>query len=73
MFRIHVAFCLEYMFYLLIYHQHRAHHIYIIAIQYQELDPDSRQTLWSNMLSGEADNISRRDIEELSRVAVNGE
>ncbi|KAJ8596719.1 hypothetical protein M405DRAFT_102264 [Rhizopogon salebrosus TDB-379] len=45
---------------------------FALTIQYQELDPDSRQTLWSNMLSGEADNISRRDIEELSRVAVNG-
>ncbi|OAX33053.1 hypothetical protein K503DRAFT_776013 [Rhizopogon vinicolor AM-OR11-026] len=43
-----------------------------LTIQYHELDPDSRQILWSNMLSGEGDNISHRDIEELSRVAVNG-
>ncbi|KAG1868139.1 hypothetical protein C8R48DRAFT_671601 [Suillus tomentosus] len=42
------------------------------SIQYPELDGDSRQTMWSSMLSEEADNISRRDIEELSRVAVNG-
>ncbi|KAG0703848.1 hypothetical protein DFH29DRAFT_914338, partial [Suillus ampliporus] len=45
---------------------------FAMAIQYHELDGDSRQALWSNMLSGEGDNISRRDIEELSRVAVNG-
>ncbi|KAG1803153.1 hypothetical protein EV424DRAFT_338779 [Suillus variegatus] len=45
---------------------------FAITIQYPELDGDSRQTMWSNMLSEEADNISRRDIEELSRVAVNG-
>ncbi|KAG2155138.1 uncharacterized protein EDB93DRAFT_1131428 [Suillus bovinus] len=45
---------------------------FAIAIQYPELDNDSRQTMWSNMLSQEANNISRRDIEELSRVAVNG-
>ncbi|KAG2115816.1 uncharacterized protein F5147DRAFT_674779 [Suillus discolor] len=45
---------------------------FAITIQYPELDGDSRQTMWSSMLSEEADNISRRDIEELSRVAVNG-
>lgn len=45
---------------------------FAMTIQYPELDCDSRQTMWSNMLSGEANNISRRDIEELSRVAVNG-
>ncbi|OJA12438.1 hypothetical protein AZE42_08205 [Rhizopogon vesiculosus] len=43
-----------------------------LTIQYHELDPDSRQILWSNMLSGEGDSISHRDIEELSKVAVNG-
>ncbi|KAG1752416.1 uncharacterized protein EDB91DRAFT_1243185 [Suillus paluster] len=46
---------------------------FAMAIQYHELDADSRQILWSNMLSGEGYTISRRDIEELSRVAVNGE
>jgi len=45
---------------------------FALTIQYHELDADSRQALWSNMLSGEGDNISRRDIEELSRVTVNG-
>ncbi|KAG1782930.1 hypothetical protein EV702DRAFT_1274453 [Suillus placidus] len=45
---------------------------FAMTIQYPELDGDSRQTMWSNMLSGEENNISRRDIEELSRVAVNG-
>ncbi|KAG1806459.1 uncharacterized protein HD556DRAFT_1436418 [Suillus plorans] len=45
---------------------------FAITIQYPELDGDSRQTMWSSMLTEEADNISRRDIEELSRVAVNG-
>lgn len=45
---------------------------FAMTIQYPELDGDSRQTMWSNMLSGEANKISRRDIEELSRVAVNG-
>jgi len=45
---------------------------FALTIQYHELDADSRQTLWSSMLSSEGDNISRRDIEELSRVAVNG-
>ncbi|KAG1735045.1 hypothetical protein EDB19DRAFT_1910886 [Suillus lakei] len=44
---------------------------FAMTIQYPELDADSRQTMWSNMLSGEGNNISRRDIEELSRVAVN--
>jgi hypothetical protein len=60
-----------YMFHLLLYHQYRAHRITITAIQYYELDADSCQTLWSSMLSSEGDNISRRDIEDLSRVAVN--
>ncbi|KAG1768716.1 hypothetical protein EDD22DRAFT_949400 [Suillus occidentalis] len=45
---------------------------FAMTIQYPELDCDSRQTMWSNMLAGEANNISRRDIEELSRIAVNG-
>ncbi|KAG2042069.1 hypothetical protein BDR03DRAFT_944478 [Suillus americanus] len=45
---------------------------FAMTIQYPELDGDSRQIMWTNMLSGEANNISRRDIEELSRVAVNG-
>lgn len=45
---------------------------FAMTIQYPELDGDSRQTMWTNMLSGEENNISRRDIEELSRVAVNG-
>ncbi|KAG1892077.1 hypothetical protein F4604DRAFT_1697243 [Suillus subluteus] len=45
---------------------------FAMTIQYPELDCDSRQIMWSNMLSGEANNISRRDIEELSRIAVNG-
>ncbi|KAG2156425.1 hypothetical protein DEU56DRAFT_234799 [Suillus clintonianus] len=45
---------------------------FAMTIQYPELDADSRQVMWSNMLSGEESNISRRDIEELSRVAVNG-
>lgn len=45
---------------------------FAMTIQYPELDGDSRQTMWSNMLSGEGNNISRRDIEEMSRIAVNG-
>lgn len=45
---------------------------FAMTIQYPELDGDSRQIMWTNMLSGEGNNISRRDIEELSRVAVNG-
>lgn len=45
---------------------------FAMTIQYPELDCDSRQTMWSNMLAGEENNISRRDIEELSRIAVNG-
>lgn len=56
----------------MLYHQYCAHHITPTAIQYHELDADSRQTLWSNILSGERGNISHRDIEELSRVMVNG-
>ncbi|OAX38591.1 hypothetical protein K503DRAFT_717985 [Rhizopogon vinicolor AM-OR11-026] len=45
---------------------------FALTFEYRELDADSRQTMWSNMLSGEGDSISRRDIEELSRVIVNG-
>lgn len=69
---IRVAFCLKYTLYMSLYHQYCAHRTTLTAIQYPELDADSRQILWSNMLAGEGDNISRRDIEELSRVPVNG-
>jgi hypothetical protein len=71
MYCIHVAFCHEYRFFFtnsLVLCSPVTH----TAIQYPELDCDSRQTMWSNMLAGEANNISRRDIEELSRIAVNG-